>query len=630
MDIPQRSPGRPVEPEPPRLAGFTVERLLGQGGSARVWLVRPDDGGTPLALKCLHGGWPAEADEIDRELLILERYAHPHLVRLYGARWLDGDPEHPYGLLMDYAAGGSLNRLIAARGALSVGEAVTVLVPLAQLLEYLHSEGVAHGDISGGNVLFTATGKPLLADLGVGRLAADAGASAGDTSRAGTPGFAAPETQPAGAGASAGTPGFAAPETLRPGAGAVTSLSPAAAAAAADVYSLAALGWFALTGDPPPETALRAPLNLQCPAVPRAVALALDAALAADPSSRPLAGQLAAALYRGARSEPLDLAPAVHPSVLAELLTRPAASSSRTGLFRRLRRPPRAAARAGRHRHGVRPLAARAAGVPSRAAGGAGAVRPPAAGADGVILSRAVSWGRRARIRTRWFVVVPAAVVLSALVLGATMLLTGPGRPAATVPGGGAPVAGDPRSAAGPAEDGPRKDGAAAAGSVPDVLDGAALPGDVRAWLESPDPAEALAGLAWLRSYALASGRLELLAAVNVPDSAAMAADADLAGNLRDSGHTLQGLRIVISAELRLPDSVAAEAGLVQPGGTGAAAPAPTTAVVEATAVVQGYTEQDAAGTTLAVHSAGSGQRLRFFLSDVNGRWRIAAIAAPP
>jgi hypothetical protein len=170
------------------------------------------------------------------------------------------------------------------------------------------------------------------------------------------------------------------------------------------------------------------------------------------------------------------------------------------------------------------------------------------------------------------------------------------------------------------------------------VLDGAALPGEVRARLESPDPAEALAGLAWLRSYALASGRLELLAAVNVPDSAAMAADADLAGILRGSGHTLQGLRIVISAQRRLPDSVAAAAGQAQPGGAGAAAPAPATppmtaaptAAVEATAAVQGYTEQDAAGTILAVHAAGGEQRLRFFLSDVNGRWRIAAIAAAP
>ena len=78
------------------------------------------------------------------------------------------------GLIMDYAAGGSLGQLVAGRGELGPGETVTVLTPIAQALAYLHGQGFTHGDVSPGNVLFTAHGKPLLADLGVARMAADA------------------------------------------------------------------------------------------------------------------------------------------------------------------------------------------------------------------------------------------------------------------------------------------------------------------------------------------------------------------------------------------------------------------------------------------------------------------------
>ena len=83
-------------------------------------------------------------------------------------------PGRDLGLIMDYAAGGSLGQLVAGRGRLGPGETVTVLTPIAQALAYLHGQGFTHGDVSPGNVLFTAHGKPLLADLGVARMVADA------------------------------------------------------------------------------------------------------------------------------------------------------------------------------------------------------------------------------------------------------------------------------------------------------------------------------------------------------------------------------------------------------------------------------------------------------------------------
>ena len=121
---------------------------------------------------------------------------------------------------MDYAPGGSLAQLVASRGKLSIGETVTVLTPIAQVLGYLHANGFTHSDVSPGNVLFTSHGKPLLADVGIARMVGDVAAVPGH----GTRGFMDP----------------APVDAVRAG------LQPER-----DVYSVAALGWYCLTGDVP-------------------------------------------------------------------------------------------------------------------------------------------------------------------------------------------------------------------------------------------------------------------------------------------------------------------------------------------------------------------------------------------
>ena len=181
------------------------------------------------------------------------------------------------------AAGGSLGQLVAGRGRLGPGETVTVLTPIAQALAYLHGQGFTHGDVSPGNVLFTAHGKPLLADLGVARMVADAAAVAD----AGTEGFRDP----------------APVDAVRAG------LQPER-----DVYSLAALGWYCLTGRAPEPGAQRPPLPLLVPGVPAALAAALESGLQEDRRLRPSAAELAAAVHRSAVAVPVDLSVSVHPT----------------------------------------------------------------------------------------------------------------------------------------------------------------------------------------------------------------------------------------------------------------------------------------------------------------------------
>ena len=275
-------------PEAPEAPGYTVDRFLGAGASASVWLLRDGQGGF-FALKLPGQGEErtANAFEVRREANILARLQHPNLVRLHAVL----ETGHGAGLLYEYAPGGSVAQLVAARGSISPGEAVSVLVGIASALGYLHARGTAHGDISPGNILFTAEGRPLLADFGQGRLLGEAG------------------------GARGGTPGFEAPETSgRPGAGML--------GAAADIYALAAVGWFLLTGHVPPRMRDRPPLSILVPAVGRGLPALLEAGLAEDPAQRPSAEEFAAAAYQGAPAEPVDLTASADPEVLPGLLTR--------------------------------------------------------------------------------------------------------------------------------------------------------------------------------------------------------------------------------------------------------------------------------------------------------------------
>ena len=173
------APSGAAEPEVP---GYDVGRCLGRGGGATVWLVTEQSTGREYALKSFFAGDAADRGEgeeaIRREVRILSALDHEHLVKAYDVVRLDGPRAGSLGLIMDYAAGGSLGQLVAGRGSLGPGETVTVLTPIAHALAYLHGHGFTHGDVSPGNVLFTAHGKPLLADLGVARIVADAAAVA--------------------------------------------------------------------------------------------------------------------------------------------------------------------------------------------------------------------------------------------------------------------------------------------------------------------------------------------------------------------------------------------------------------------------------------------------------------------
>jgi eukaryotic-like serine/threonine-protein kinase len=152
-----------------RLRGYSVERMLGRGGSGEVWQARVTSSGAPVALKRIPVADESARERAHTEAALLSALDHPNLVRLH-AVIPSGDA---VVLVLDLAEGGSLADLLAARGRLTPGEVITAVAPVAAGLAYLHEHGVVHGDVSAANILFTAAGVPLLADVGVARLTGD-------------------------------------------------------------------------------------------------------------------------------------------------------------------------------------------------------------------------------------------------------------------------------------------------------------------------------------------------------------------------------------------------------------------------------------------------------------------------
>ena len=329
--------------DPPRAPGWEAVRRLGEGTQAEVWLVE-DGAGDRAALKVPRAGAGADALAAEAQA---GRVDHPHLLRVLGVV----ETDRGVGVLSEHRPAGTLQDMVQRVGPLTPGQAVTVLVPVAQALACLHGHGVVHGDVSPANVLFGVDGSPALADLGVARIVGGAqGAGA-------TPGFAAPEV-------------LAALEAHAAAPGSASAVGPEA-----DVHAWAALGWYALTGRAPGSHAHRAPLPVLVPEAPPALALLLDAALSPDPADRPAAAEAAAAAYAAVRPEPVPLgeaAPAEGAHPLPTVLPRGAGEGSR-------RRP-----RGGRAATGRGPRVRRRAGTTGEAGsrGGAGSTVLPRSAGD--------------------------------------------------------------------------------------------------------------------------------------------------------------------------------------------------------------------------------------------------------
>ncbi len=149
----------PATTAPASVGGYRVVRRLGGGATATVLLARGDE--RSVALRCYRDG--VHDARIDAEVECLSRLRSRHLVAL---RDLATGTDGRVVPVLDAVVGPSLDDLLAARnGALDPGEAVTVLVPLAELLQELHEVGVVVGRWNPAGVRIGADGAPVLTAL---------------------------------------------------------------------------------------------------------------------------------------------------------------------------------------------------------------------------------------------------------------------------------------------------------------------------------------------------------------------------------------------------------------------------------------------------------------------------------
>ena len=593
---------------PPSVPGLRVERPLGTGPQSTVWLVSGTAGLQALKVPLPDAqGMPYGSFVSRRELNIQSRLEHENLLRVHSVVETSSGP----GLLMDYAPGGSLGALAAARGALTVGECITILVAAAQGLAYLHGQGLVHGNLSPSNVLFTADGRPVLADAGTGH-------QSGSGKRAAVPAAETPMER-GGRHVSGGrqdtTPSVQPPGPPPP----PDPVQGAGAGAAEDILSLSALGWYLLTGHVPPEARERPPLAVLVPGAGYGLAALIDAGLAADPRARPSAAVFAAEAYRSGPPAPVKLPASPQPGLPGG--QQPSATARRATKERATREPAAtepAATRA--RRRGRTGSAGRAAAGTVLPVSPSGPSARPAAGSGD---------RKRSRFLLPFGMLLVAATILLAAVLivaperlgltpGDAAADAAPSTPeASSTAGDAAKAAADKAAADKAAADKAAADKAAADKAVADqaAADKAAALAALQEQAKSPDPAVAVQGLVGLRATAFRTADSGLLNAVNAFGSPAMAADAGELEKLVQAGTVLAGLEVTL-------DKVALS-GQLPPG---AAAAEGQRVSVTVTVTTSAYSETDAAGKVVRTSSEPRSQDAVLVLIGSEGGWKIERV----
>ena len=201
--------------------GYQVERSIGQGGFAAVYLVRDLTLKRPLAVKVLSPDLLLSGtarERFRREAETVAQLSHPHIVPLH----FIGEAQDVVYLAMAFVDGESLADRIEREGPLSAEEAARILREVASALDLAHRRGVIHRDIKPQNVLLEReTGRSLVTDFGIARTAESASLTA--------------------SGMMVGTPIYMSPEQVTGG----------AVDHRADLYALGVMGYEMLVGRPP-------------------------------------------------------------------------------------------------------------------------------------------------------------------------------------------------------------------------------------------------------------------------------------------------------------------------------------------------------------------------------------------
>lgn len=173
------------------LGAFELEKQLGAGGMGVVYLARYVKTGQRVALKLLS---PSLANDqklvtrFQRELQILKKLKHPHIVQCYGGGRLGEQRFY----VMELIEGGSLSEQLRAKKRFSWEQTIQYGLQICSALEHAHDNGIIHRDLKPANLMVDKNGQVKLADFGLARVTdATAITAAGKT--LGTFAYMAPE-----------------------------------------------------------------------------------------------------------------------------------------------------------------------------------------------------------------------------------------------------------------------------------------------------------------------------------------------------------------------------------------------------------------------------------------------------
>ncbi len=266
------------------LAGrYRIERELGAGGMATVYLARDLKHDRDVALKVLKPDLARSltGERFLREIAITARLNHPHILALLDSG-AAGDGDLLY-YVMPVATGESLHARIARDGAMPVADALRVAIDATEALVHAHAQGVVHRDIKPDNILLSEN-HAIVVDFGIAKAVGEARDTALTTE-----------------GTSLGTPAYMAPEQAA-GDGDTDYR--------ADIYAIGVLLFEMINGAPPfagtwqqivmdKVTKDAPPLESRAAAVSPALARLVARCLARDPADRPASAEALLAELRG-------------------------------------------------------------------------------------------------------------------------------------------------------------------------------------------------------------------------------------------------------------------------------------------------------------------------------------------
>ncbi len=179
-------------PDVERLIGpFLLKKKIGVGGMGIVYKATYTKNGAQCAVKVLPlvvSANPLSAARFEREITILKKLKHPHIVKFYGG----GEHEGQRFYAMEFVDGGTLEKIIKDKGQLPWEQVVDYGIQLCKALGHAHKHGIVHRDLKPANLFIGKNDKLRLGDFGIARDSDEAALTANGTT-VGTQAYMAPE-----------------------------------------------------------------------------------------------------------------------------------------------------------------------------------------------------------------------------------------------------------------------------------------------------------------------------------------------------------------------------------------------------------------------------------------------------